>query len=124
MLISVLACTMCIHLSFYLQGVENIQKAVENRAAFVKTKQIASRPYLLVEGPSLQNIKSYYIVAENTRYQFSSCMKAIDTLFKLYHVVNLEYPIQSQHILLLIQRNVYLIRTELDNVTPNIVDLI
>ncbi|KAB0804414.1 hypothetical protein PPYR_01384 [Photinus pyralis] len=55
---------------------------------------------------------------------FSNSGKAFDTLFKLFHVLNLNYPQESEHIYLIIQKAVYKIDTPYDKNIPSIMDVV
>lgn len=65
------------------------------------------QPYLLVEGPELSKIRNTYIVIDKVRFHLNSTLKGLDTLFKSFFALNIEYPVQSQHIWHLIQEVIY-----------------
>lgn len=56
------------------------------------------QPYLLVKGTSLKQIQNSYVVVETLKYQFETCLKALDALFKIFFVFNAAFPVQSKHI--------------------------
>lgn len=82
------------------------------------------QPYILIEGPTLMNIQTIYVVVDKIRFQVNSILKAIDLTFKLFHVCNACYPKQSEYLWLLIQKVIYQISTSQDKVIPYILDLI
>lgn len=82
------------------------------------------QPYILIEGPSLQDIKSVYVVIDKIRYQTDSILKAIDLTYKIFHVANAAYPAQSEYLWLLIQKSLYKVSTSQDKVIPYILDTI
>lgn len=63
-------------------------------------------------------------MVDEIKYQFESGLKALDTLFKLFHVFKAEYPIQSAHIYTLIQKGVYNINLPQDKIIPSLMDLL
>lgn len=68
----------------------------------------------------IENSPIYIIIDCSIKYQFESVNKAFDTIFKLFHTSHLCYPIQAEHLYLLIQRSIYKIQTEFDKSIPYI----
>ncbi|KAK4886725.1 hypothetical protein RN001_002996 [Aquatica leii] len=77
---------------------------IQKEKASLRKQQV--QPYLIIEGPTLKEIRKVYVIVDELRYQFESSKKAFDTCFKLFHVMNASYPPQAEHIWLLIQRGV------------------
>ncbi|KAJ8930809.1 hypothetical protein NQ314_016341 [Rhamnusium bicolor] len=75
--------------------IEDLIKKQQDRAFAHKQKV---QPYLLVERPSLESPRTFYIVVDKLRYQFDSCYKAFDCLFKLFQVFNAKYPAQAEYL--------------------------
>ncbi|CAH0559341.1 unnamed protein product [Brassicogethes aeneus] len=82
------------------------------------------QPYVIVEGPSIKDITAAYVVVDKIQYKFTSVQKAIDVCFKVFHVFHGNYPVQSEHIWLLIQKVVYAVDTPYDKIIPFVMDLI
>ncbi|CAH0547165.1 unnamed protein product [Brassicogethes aeneus] len=97
-----------------------IQKTIEK----AYDRKLTVQPYLLVEGNTIDNIRSSYLVFDKIKYQFNTVTKAFDLLFKSYHALNIQYPPQSAHILQLIQNAVYNIFTKYDTVYPENLDIL
>lgn len=76
------------------------------------------QPYLLVDGP-LEDPRFFYIVIDKLRYQFESCGRAVDCLFKIFQVFQAKYPVQAQYLWTLVQKGVYNIHTTYDVTYPN-----
>lgn len=93
--------------------IPSVLERVQERALSHKQKV---QPYLLVEGDSLSNPRTYYVVLDSIRYQFESSKKAFDTLFKIFHVLSAKYPIQSEYLWVLIQKVIYEIETPFDQI--------
>jgi hypothetical protein len=90
-----------------------------------RKQSYAVQPYILIEGPSLHEIRTIYIIIDcRIKYQFESVIKAFDTIFKLFHTSHICYPVQAEHLYLLIQRSVYKIQTEFDKSIPYIQDIL
>lgn len=80
--------------------------------------------YIIIEGISLTNINKTYIIVDEIKYQFNNCKTATDVCFKLFHVINAQYPPQAKHIWLLIQQGIYGIHTKDNKVIPSLIDII
>jgi len=72
------------------------------------------QPYIIVVGPSLDKIVSFFVAVDTTLYNVKSVFEAIDACFKIFHALNVTYPAASQHIWLLIQRELYQFTTKSD----------
>ncbi|KYQ57408.1 hypothetical protein ALC60_03631 [Trachymyrmex zeteki] len=79
--------------------------------------------YIIVVGPTLTKI-SFFISLDKTLYKVSSAFEAIDTCFKIFHVLNVAYPVASDHIWLLIQRELYHFTTKNDKNQSYILEII
>ncbi|KAL0116442.1 hypothetical protein PUN28_009827 [Cardiocondyla obscurior] len=81
-------------------------------------------PCIIVVGPTLLEISSFFVSIDKILYNVVSAFKAIDTCFKVFHVLNIEYPAASDHIWLLIQRELYKFSTEYDKNPSYILEII
>lgn len=82
------------------------------------------QPYIIVVGPTLAELSSFFVSVDKVLYNVTSAFKAIDTCFKIFHVWNVEYPAASDHIWLLIQRELYKFMTKYDKKTSYILEII
>jgi len=71
------------------------------------------QPCILVVG-SLLDPKQIMVFFDNIKYKMFSAVKAIDICFKIFHVFNVEYPIESNDVWLFIQTFFYNIKTKYD----------
>lgn len=109
---------------FLFQLLANITQIQEVRRKRVAELGITLQPFIIALGPSTGNITDLFISANNTLYKVPSALKAIDLCFKIFHVFDIEYPIESAHIWLLIQRFLYGYASASDTVTPGITEVI
>lgn len=57
------------------------------------------QPYVVIVGDvNGQDPLYYYTIINDIQYQLETAVKAIDLCFKLYHVLNLEYPPEAEQI--------------------------
>lgn len=66
------------------------------------------QPRVLVLG-SLINPKQILIYFDSIKYKMFSALKAYDMCFKIFHVFNVEYPIESNDVWLFIQTFFFII---------------
>lgn len=85
---------------------------------------VTLQPYIIVVGPTLAEISSFFVSVDKILYNVTSAFKAIDTCFKMFHVLNIEYPSASNHIWLLIQRELYSFTTKHDKNPSYILEII
>lgn len=71
------------------------------------------QPCLLVVG-SLFDPKQILVYFDNIKYKMFSAYKAFDICFKIFHVFNVEYPLESGDVWLFIQTFFYNITTKYD----------
>ncbi|CAI6361296.1 unnamed protein product [Macrosiphum euphorbiae] len=71
------------------------------------------QPCLLVVG-SLFDPKQILVYLDNIKYKMFSAYKAFDICFKIFHVFNVEYPLESGDVWLFIQTFFYNITTKYD----------
>lgn len=71
------------------------------------------QPCILVVG-SLIDPKQILVYFDNIKYMIFSSSKAFDICFKIYHVFNIEYPMESMDVWLFIQTFFYNLYTKYD----------
>lgn len=64
------------------------------------------------------NLKNYecLVSINNYMYKQENIIKAVDLTYKAFHVLNLKYPSECEHIWLVIQKLIYGMTTIYDNV--------
>lgn len=90
----------------------------EETAKKAKELKQTIQPYIIIVGPSLNNIKTSYVCIDDVLYNASSTVEAIDICFKTFHVLQLNYPTASEHLWLLIQKCVFQFTTKWDTIVP------
>lgn len=97
-----------------------IQLRIDN--AYKKKEKV--QPFICVVGADFYGIKNFYVYYFNTYYKFSNIIRALDTCFKIFHVFNLKYPIQSCLVWTFIQKCMYDIHNEGDIKSSSLSSLI
>ncbi|KAJ8684751.1 hypothetical protein QAD02_020544 [Eretmocerus hayati] len=94
--------------------VSAVRREVREQAA---KRQESVQPYIIIVG-KLKDITDIFVNVDDTMYQVDSVLDAIDICFQAFFVFQLKYPYDSQHLWLMIQRGLYRIQTDHDNILP------
>ncbi|KAG5866102.1 hypothetical protein JTB14_007667 [Gonioctena quinquepunctata] len=107
----------------HVTSVSEIEEKLRNLSDQAAAKKTTLQPIILMEGPySCPN--NFYIIIDNIRYHFKSITPCFDTLFEIFHVMDIKYPAQCEYSWLLIQKCVFNIDTKYDNVPPYLSDIL
>lgn len=96
---------------------------LEEKLKIRKNSNNPIQPCLLIVG-TIMNPSEIMVYFDELKYKFFSIVKAIDMCFKIYHVFNIEYPLESTHVWLFIQRYYYNIKLQCDKPHPTISQII
>lgn len=64
------------------------------------------QPFILIVGTPLQP-KEILVYFDSVKFKVFTIIRAIDLCFKIFHLFNLEYPIESGAVWLFIQKYLY-----------------
>jgi len=101
--------------SFFI--VSNTVVEIEEKLKIRRNNKNPIQPCLLIVG-TIPNPSQILVYFDETKYKFFSIVKAMDMCFKIYHVFNIEYPLQSLNVWLFIQRFFYNIKLQSDKPCP------
>ncbi|KYN22124.1 hypothetical protein ALC57_05488 [Trachymyrmex cornetzi] len=90
---------------------------------FVATLKLTVQPYIITVGPN-DTVKEIYVCIDETLYTVNSVIKALDICFKAFHVFQLNYPVASEHLWILIQKGIYNFDTKWDTGIPFIAHIL
>lgn len=79
----------------------------------LKSQSNSIQPCILVVG-SLLYPKQVLVYFDDVKYKLLTVLKAIDVCFKIFHVFNLEYPLECSNVWLFLQVYFYEISTKYD----------
>lgn len=65
------------------------------------------QPYILVVGTSFSEVTDSYLVIDDNYYRTYSVLHGIDFTFKTFFSMNANYPKESEHIWLIIEKCLY-----------------
>lgn len=80
-------------------------------------------PFLAVEIDET-DVKGVYVVINEFFYRVPTVLKGLDVCFKSFIVFNLAYPVEADHMWLLLQRSIYKIETLYDKKPPIVMDIL
>ncbi|XP_036144984.1 uncharacterized protein LOC118646384 [Monomorium pharaonis] len=81
--------------------------------------KITLQPYIIILG-SPYEVKETYVQVDDILYKTNSMLEAIDVCFKTFHVFQMNYPIMSEYLWMLIQKGIYNFTTKWDSIIPSI----
>lgn len=76
------------------------------------------QPYIIAVGPHISVPTSFVISIDKHAFKVANALQAIDVTFKLFHVLDIEYPPASCHIWHLLQWGLYKMTTSKDKSLP------
>ncbi|XP_011859100.1 PREDICTED: uncharacterized protein LOC105556612 [Vollenhovia emeryi] len=95
--------------TFVLHTTDSVSKQIflEQRKKKYEKLMRPIQPCVIVVGETLQTAKDFYVLFENIEYKLTSILAAVDTCFKIIHVMNLVYPPEAYNTWMFIQRYFY-----------------
>lgn len=94
--------------------IKNIKKAAVD-------EKLTIQPFILGIGEDIFKIKTYVTYYDGILCKFDNAIAAFDCCFKLFYVLNLEYPTKCFNFWLFVQLVIFKIPS--DNVTPSMLQL-
>uniref|UniRef100_A0A6P7H2X1 Uncharacterized protein LOC114346295 n=1 Tax=Diabrotica virgifera virgifera TaxID=50390 RepID=A0A6P7H2X1_DIAVI len=98
-------------------------KLTELRAKYY-SKGTTLQPLIVVVGYSADQITNYFLYFDKYCQHHDSYLSCLDTCFKLFHVLSLEYPQAAYGPWYFIQKYIYEIETEYDRPLPSVSSLV
>lgn len=98
---------------------EDKDKIIKDRDAVMEVKDVRIGPYFICVANGFEVEKIYFIFHEH-HYDFDNVIEALGFAFKFFMSLNLEYPYESEQIWLFIQRVVYNIELEGEEIPPHL----
>ncbi|XP_067629384.1 uncharacterized protein [Eurosta solidaginis] len=80
----------------HCEYINDYQRRYDELKGKAMEKCTTLQPLILVIGEELKSLESYYIVSDGVLYKVPTFVRALDILFKLFHVFNLKYPIEAK----------------------------
>lgn len=65
------------------------------------------QPLVIVVGATEDELQDFYVSCDYILYKIDSFLKALDVCFKIFHCLNVEYPIEAIQIWIFIQKYFY-----------------
>lgn len=96
----------------------------EQRRTAAANLGITVQPYIIAVGLTMSEVTDLFIAVDTIVYKVPSALEAIDLCFKIYQVLDIEYPCASAHLWYLIERILYGYATKEDNLTSYITETI
>ncbi|KAL7299835.1 hypothetical protein TKK_0007575 [Trichogramma kaykai] len=82
----------------------DVEKIKSEQRAFALEHKKTLQPYIIVRGEKIENIEECFVIIDEVEYQIESVLQAFVICFKSFHVFNLKYPLESEHLYMIIQK--------------------
>lgn len=102
----------------------NIEGFISRKKSHYSELRLPLQPYVLVLGQSPSNVSQCFVVTNDVIYEVDTLLKAVDTCFKLFFVLNAQYPSVSVEPWLFLQKAVYKIDTPYDTTSSRLLELL
>lgn len=89
----------------------------------MKKKQTLQPLICIIEDECI-DFKEFFVYYFNTYYKSPNIVKAVDLCFKIFHVFNLKYPVESVLVWTFLQNYIYDIHTKFDVKSSALISLI
>ncbi|CAG9818603.1 unnamed protein product [Phaedon cochleariae] len=86
---------------------------IAERKEQLKETSTTIQPFMVAVGP-LTRIEAYFVVLDYQKYLVNDCISAMDAAFKIFHALDLPYPIETKNMWQTIDHLVYKVSNFLD----------
>lgn len=97
---------------FLFQTCAGIEELKEKRRDKLAEQHLTVQPYIIVVGKSFCSVTESYVIIEDNTYKSGSVLQSLDFIFKAFHALHAEYPKESEHIHVLLERAIYKIQSD------------
>lgn len=98
----------------------DILPAAEKKAKMYAEMGLGCQPYIIGIGDSYLDLRKFFVIVENTFYSIDTFIKALDTCFKIYTVLNIEYALECEQVWIFIENFFYKLKTSKQKVSPTV----
>ncbi|CAG9818753.1 unnamed protein product [Phaedon cochleariae] len=102
----------------------DILRTLEARKNKYKGLGRSFQPLIVIVGQTLEEANRFHVIVDDTIYNFTSAIGAVDGAFKIFHATGACYPEEATDLWLLIQVAFYKIRTKYDRLSQSIKHLL
>lgn len=93
----------------------DVENAIAARREKLKKYKLPLQPLLVVVG---QTVLQTFVSIDSLLYRVPSVLQAFDICFKSFHVLQTNYPPESEHIWRVVQHLIYNLNTKYDKKIP------
>ncbi|XP_052123665.1 uncharacterized protein LOC127749475 [Frankliniella occidentalis] len=100
----------------HVKHANDIKTQLEKRQEFMKSVGCSCQPLIVVCGSKLTSITHYQLSIDSIIYTVPGPLQAVDYLFKAFQSLHSWYPVEAEQVWLFLQRDVYGIVSQHDNI--------
>lgn len=84
--------------------ISDLEKQIEGMKRTIERKGTELQLFSVIVGEDLKSITSSYVVLDDRPIRVESPLRTIEVSFKAYHALHCNYPIQSEHFWVVIEK--------------------
>ncbi|XP_024877873.1 uncharacterized protein LOC112458459 isoform X2 [Temnothorax curvispinosus] len=92
----------------------DINRIQEEKVKRAQQLGLTVQPYIIVVGLTLADVNGFYVCIDKVLYEVTTALKAVDLCFKIFHVFDVNYSPESEHIWYILQLCLYKFSTKYD----------
>lgn len=98
-----------------------LEEQIEQRKKKMQSVKQTVQPYIIVVGPTLTQIESYYVCIDDIKYEVNNILNAVDICYKAFQVFNAKYSVDCEQIWTFFQKYIYKRGTKFDKNIESVV---
>lgn len=105
------------HSKLFFQSYAELNEKITKRREKLKSYALTVQPFGVVIGDLTS--PNYIIVVDEVEYKVETGIRALELLFKLFHGLDIEYPVEATHVWEFIQEAVFKIKNKQNRISPS-----
>jgi len=108
----------------YVSTLNDLYVQIQNRIDHCFNTKQKLQPFICIIGSNFVSCDEFYVYYFGTYYKFNNIVRAVDICFKIFQVLNLNYPHQSELVWTFIQKFIFQIDLNSDVQCSSLASLI
>ncbi|KAK3912992.1 Acetyl-coenzyme A carboxylase carboxyl transferase subunit beta, chloroplastic, partial [Frankliniella fusca] len=107
-------------LLMHVKRIEDLESCIERTKSNCAKVGKPLQPFPVIVGPTENDITECFVVVNDIKYSVDNPLLAFDCAFKIYQVLNCNYPVQASYSWLFVQQALYKLSTKYDARIPSV----
>lgn len=92
----------------------DVKTAIEERRSKLLQFGLTLQPFIVIVGPNVANIESYFVVVNDVLYRLRSILSTVDVCYKVTWAMNAVYSSEAHSVRMFLQKACYKMRSSYD----------